>query len=65
MADNYFGTCALCKHFDLYDKSYGKYYCTEMRTYFTVFEKKCTKFEPAGPASERIEMVDKARENKL
>ncbi|MBQ8595746.1 MAG: hypothetical protein IJ406_07320 [Oscillospiraceae bacterium] len=66
MADSYYGKCALCTHLDLYDKSYGKYYCPKLKTYFTVFEPQCnTYFEPAHPLDERIEMVEKAREGKL
>ena len=68
MADNYYGTCALCEYFNLYDKSGGTYRCTKMNQYFTVFEKQCnTYFRPAGPMMgyTRSELVDRARENKL
>jgi len=65
MADNYLGKCALCEHFDLYDKFNGKYRCTLRNHYFTVFESQCSKFKNAGPLAQRIEMVEKAREGKL
>jgi len=68
MADNYYGKCALCEYFDLRDKSYGKYWCSKMRTYFTVFEPQCSAyFKPAGPEGRysRTELVELARENKL
>lgn len=66
MADSYYGKCALCVHFNLYDKDYGKYRCEKLKTYFTVFEPQCNSyFELATPVGERIELVEKAREGKL
>ncbi|MBQ7779831.1 MAG: hypothetical protein IJ404_04985 [Clostridia bacterium] len=69
MADNYYGKCAMCKYFDLYDSDgYGKYKCTYSGRYYTVFEPQCTAhFEPASPTGRysRSELVDMAREHKL
>lgn len=69
MADNYYGKCAMCEHFDLYDSDgYGKYRCKYSGHYYTVFEPQCSShFEPARPNGKytRSELVDLAREHKL
>ncbi len=68
MADNYWGCCALCEYFNLFDKDGGRYRCIKTGHYFTVFEKQChSYFKPAGPIGDksRSEAVDLARENKL
>ena len=69
MADNYYGTCAMCDYFDLYDNDgYGKYRCTYRDRYYTVFESQCTAyFKPARPVGRytRTELVDMAREHRL
>ena len=68
MADNYYGKCAMCEYFDLYDKDGGKYRCTQRNIYYTVFEPQCTAYyKPASPRGQysRVELIERARENKL
>lgn len=68
MADNYWGKCAMCENFDLRDKWLGKYYCSQFKMYFTVFEDQCkVYFRPAGPERgySRTELVEMARNGKL
>ena len=63
---SYFGCCAMCRFFNLYDK-YGKYSksfrCTKFDRYREFDEKACIKFEPAQ--GRNVNDFDKAIENRL
>lgn len=69
MADNYNGTCAMCKHFNLYDHyRFGsdKYRCSRLDQYLPWGERQCNKFTPAAESNaQREEMIEKARRGKL
>jgi len=65
MADDYNGRCAMCKHFNLYDKyrfCSDKYKCTLKDNYYPWSDRACSKFEQANRS---FETVDKAREGRL
>jgi hypothetical protein len=68
MAEDYSGRCAMCIHFDLYDK-YGymsdKYRCTMVDQYRPWQDKKCDKFVNSGSYADREQLIEKARANRL
>lgn len=63
--ENYYGKCAMCQYFNLYDKySFvsDKYMCTLKDSYRPWSDSACDKFVQANRSPE---LVEKAREGRL
>ncbi len=63
--ENYYGKCAMCQYFNLYDKysfASDKYMCTLKDSYRPWSDEACNKFVQANRSPE---LVEKAREGRL
>lgn len=64
MADNYYGKCAMCQYFNLYDKySFvsDKYKCTLKDSYRPWSDTACDKYRQANRTPDEVEDARKGK----